>query len=397
MSTIVPKAPIWPGSGSLSEATSTPFEFYTDEPQYVSQSVQTAVWCAKRLGYPITDIELQGDQMYACFEEAVTEYSSLVNQYNIKENISSLQGAPTSSNFTHTMVSDLGKAIAVSETYGQEVGVGGNVDWKQGYITTKEDQQVYDLNELWAKDQEGGNAIEIKRIFHDSTPAMSRYFDPYVGTTGQGYQNLLDTFGWAGNSPAISFTMMPIYADLLKVQAIEMNDTIRKSAYSFELINNKLRLFPRPTSEMKVWFQYIVKADRWKSLTYTVSGSTGTTQGGKTSVQSDFSNIRYDNMAYTDINDVGKQWIRKYTLALCKELLGIVRSKYGTIPIPGGDVSMDGDTLRAEATAEKDALVSQLREMLEQTSGDEILQEEAAESDHTQEILKKVPMKIYIG
>ena len=148
---------------------------------------------------------------------------------------------------------------------------------------------------------------------------------------------------------------------------------------------------------MKVWFQYIVKADRWISLTYTVSGSTGKTQGGKTSVQSDFSNIRYDNMAYTDINDVGKQWIRKYTLALCKELLGIVRSKYGTIPIPGGDVSMDGDTLRAEATAEKDALVSQLREMLEQTSGDEILQEEAAESDHTQEILKKVPMKIYIG
>ena len=218
-----------------------------------------------------------------------------------------------------------------------------------------------------------------------------------MGTTGQGYQNLLDTFGWAGNSPAISFTMMPLYADLLKVQAIEMNDTIRKSAYSFELINNKLRLFPRPSSAMKVWFQYIVKADRWKTLTYTVSGSTGTTQGGKTSVQSDFSNIRYDNMAYTDINDVGKQWIRKYTLALAKELLGIIRSKYGSIPIPGGDVSMDGDTLRSEASAEKDTLVTQLREMLEQTSGDEILQEEAAESDHTQEILKKVPMKIYIG
>jgi len=398
MGTIVPKAPIWPGSGSYTEATDTPFQFYTTENAYVTHSVQTAVWCAKRLGYPITDIELQGDQMYACFEESVTEYGAIVNQYNIKENISSLQGAPTSSNFTHTVVSDLGRAIAVSETYGQEVGVGGNIDWKQGYISTKKDQQVYDLNELWAKEVEGGNAIEIKRVFHDSTPAMARYFDPYVGTTGQGYQNLLDTFGWAGNSPAISFTMMPLYADLLKVQAIEMNDSIRKSAYSFELINNKLRLFPRPTSDgMKVWFQYIVKADRWKSLTYTVSGSAGSAEGGKTSVQSDFSNIRYDNMAYTDINDVGKQWIRKYTLALAKELLGIIRSKYASIPIPGGDVSMDGDTLRSEATAEKDALVTQLREMLEQTSGDEILQEEAAEADHTQDILRKVPMKIYIG
>ena len=148
MSTIVPKAPIWPGSGSLSEALSTPFEFYTSENIYVTHSVQTAVWCAKRLGYPITDIELQGDQMYACFEEAVTEYGAIVNQYNIKENISSLQGAPTSSNFTHTVVSDLGRAIAVSETYGQEVGVGGNIDWKQGYITTEKDKQVYDLSEL---------------------------------------------------------------------------------------------------------------------------------------------------------------------------------------------------------------------------------------------------------
>ena len=127
------------------------------------------------------------------------------------------------------------------------------------------------------------------------------------------------------------------------------------------------------------------------------ASSSGDTTGGHSGVQSDFSNIRYDNMAYTDINDPGKQWIRTYTLALCKELLGIIRSKYGTIPIPGADVSLDGDTLRSEATAEKDALVTQLREMLEQTSGDEILQEEAAEADHTQEILKKVPMKIYIG
>ena len=305
---------IWPGSGSLSEALDTPFKFYVSDDTYVSHSVQTAEWSAKRLGYPIMDVELEGKQMYACFEEAVTEYSSIVNQYNIKENISRLQGAPTSSNFTHTVVSDLGRAIAVSENYGQEAGVGGSVDWKMGSLETTSSQQVYDLNE-WAYQNEDNEAIEIKRIFHEGTPAMARYFDPYAGT-GTGYQNMLDGFGWGGNSPAITFTMMPVNADLLRTQAIELNDQIRKSAFSFELINNKLRIFPIPSNNFKLYFQYIVKKDRWKTLSYVASGSGAHEEGGQTAVQSDFSSIRYDNMVYNNINDPGKQWIRKYTLAL---------------------------------------------------------------------------------
>ena len=382
----------WPGSGSFTEAEDTPFKFYTTDSEYVSHSVQTATWCAKRLGYPIMDVELEGKQMYACFEEAVTEYSSIVNQYNIKENIMKLQGAPTSSNFTHTVVSDLGRAITVSENYGQEAGVGGSVDWKMGSVTVNSGSQVYDLND-WASKNEENKAIEIKRVFHEGTPAIARYFDPYAGT-GTGYQNMLDGFGFGGDSPAITFTMMPINADILRTQAIELNDQIRKSSYSFELINNKLRLFPTPTTEYKVYFQYILKEDRWKTLT---SEATGSTEGGYSGVQSDFSNIRYDNMAYKEINDPGQQWIRKYTLALCKELLGIIRSKYGTIPIPGSETSMDGDTLRSEATSEKEALVSTLREMLEQSTSNEIMEEEAQEAEHTQDILRKVPLKIYIG
>ncbi len=385
--------PIWPGSGSYTDATDVPFGFYTSDVTYVTHSVQTAEWCAKRLGYPIMDVELQGTQMYACFEEAVTEYSSIVNQFNIRENILKLQGAPTSSNFTHTVVSDLGRAITISEAYGAEVGVGGSVDWKTGYIETSASQQTYDLDS-WAIVSESSSPIEIKRVFHEATPAVSRYFDPYAGT-GQGTDNVIDSFGWGEYSPGVQFTLMPVYADILKMQAIEFNDQIRKSAYSFELINNKLRVFPIPTSTFKMYFQYIRKDDRWKTLSNEVTDEY--TSGGQTAVQSDFSNIRYDNMSYKDINDPGKQWIRKYTLALCKELLGIIRSKYGTIPIPGAETTLDGDTLRSEATDEKNTLVEQLREMLDSSGGDEIMQEEAAEAEATQEILKKVPLSIYIG
>ena len=102
-------------------------------------------------------------------------------------------------------------------------------------------------------------------------------------------------------------------------------------------------------------------------------------------------------MVYSQINDVGKQWIRKYGLALSKELLGIVRSKYGTIPIPGSEVSLDGDTLRAEATAEKEQLIEQLRETLEQTSRKALMEASKDESEFEQEKLKKVPYPLYIG
>ena len=385
--------PIWPGSGSYTDATDTPFSFYISDATYVTHSVQTAEWVAKRLGYPIMDVELQGVQMYACFEEAVTEYSSIVNQYNIKENMLKVQGAPTSSNFTHTVVTDLGRAITISEAYGAEVGVGGSVDWKTGYVVTSGSQQVYDLDD-WAIVSESSSPIEIKRVFHEAPPAVTRYFDPYAGT-GAGTDNVIDSFGWGNYSPGVQFTMMPIYADILKVQAIEFNDQIRKSGYSFELINNKLRIFPIPTDEFKLFFQYIRKDDRWKTLTNEVTDTYE--DGGRTAVQSDFSNIRYDNMVYSYINDPGKQWIRKYTLALCKELLGIIRSKYGSIPIPGAETTMDGETLRSEATDEKTTLVEQLREMLDVSTGDELMQEEAAEAEATQEILKKVPLSIYIG
>ena len=144
-----------------------------------------------------------------------------------------------------------------------------------------------------------------------------------------------------------------------------------------------------------MYFQYIRKDDRWKTLSNEVTDEY--TDGGQTAVQSDFSNIRYDNMTYNQINHPGQQWIRKYTLALCKELLGIIRSKYSSVPIPGAEATLDGETLRSEASEEKTTLVEQLREMLDVSTGDELMQEEAAEAEATQEILKKVPLSIYIG
>tara|TARA_B110000196_G_scaffold76107_1_gene65326 strand:- start:76 stop:624 length:549 start_codon:yes stop_codon:yes gene_type:complete len=182
---------------------------------------------------------------------------------------------------------------------------------------------------------------------------------------------------------------MPLFEDLLRVQAIELNDSIRKSAYSFTLRNNKVRLFPDPESGSTLYFDYVKVSDRDNPLITEYSGSSD--------VVSDYSNVPYDNMEYQFINDVGKQWIRKYGLALTKELLGIIRSKYGTIPIPNADTTLDGDTLRSEAAAEKEGLVTQLREMLEQMSRKALLEADKDEAEYLQEKLSKVPYPIYIG
>ena len=379
--------PIWPGSGSAASG-STPFGLYDTDSEFQTEAPQFAKWCAQRLGYPIMAVELQDVQFYACFEESISEYSAQVNQFNIKDNLLSLQGQSTGSNFTHKRISrTMGETIKLSKQYGTEAGVGGDVDLKKGSIQVTSGSQEYDLNALYADVSESG-AIEIKRVYYEATPAMQRFFDPYA-TTGYGTINMVEGFGFGDYSPAVSFTLMPLFEDLLRVQAIELNDSIRKSAYSFTLTNNKLRVFPNPEEDRTIYFDYVVTGDRDDPLQTEYSGSAN--------VVSDFSNAQYDNMQYQHINDVGKQWIRKYGLALTKELLGIIRSKYGTIPIPNSDTTLDGDTLRSEAATEKEVLVTQLREMLEQTSRKALLEADKDESDFLQEKLQKIPYPIYIG
>jgi hypothetical protein len=382
--------PIWPGSSSFFPGD-TPFGIYDNDSKFQAAIENTAVWCARRLGHPLTDIELQDINFYTCFEEAVTEYGAQVNTYNIRDNMLNLYGSTTSSNLTGQKVSaNFGGLIELAEEYGTEAGSGGNVTYYTGSIAVSASQQVYDLTDTTAVTLESGSAstneIEIKRLYHDPTPAMVKYFDPFVGT-GLGSQQMLETFGWGNYSPGVSFMMMPMYADLLRVQAIEFNDQIRKSAYSFQLVNNRIRFFPIPNGAnfTKVYFDYILKSDRSNPL----KGTTGTV--------SDFSNVPYENVIYSNINDVGKQWIRKYALALAKEMLGYIRGKYSALPIPNAEITLNAADLISAAQTEKEGLITELKEILDTMSRQMQLERKSAEATSLQEQFMKIPLKIYIG
>ena len=381
------QARIWTGSATFTSGSSTPFGIYDGNSAFQSDAPKVASWCAKRLGYPIIDIELEGENFFAVFEESVSEYSSQVNQFNIRNNLGALEGQSTSTNFTNQSVqgSELMNVVAISEAYGNQANVGGRADIKTGSIDAKKGVQNYDLQSLWGDVSESGNRIDITKVFHEASPAIQRFFDPY-SVSGQGTLNLIDEFGFGSFSPAAQFILMPLYEDMLRIQQIEMSDEIRKSAHTFNIVNNKLQIFPIPEKNYKYHFEYqVVNEVKQKAAVINPN------------VVSDYSNIGYNFAEYSNINDVGKQWIRKYTLALAKEMLGAVREKYSTIPIPGSEVSLDGSALRAEAQTEKDNLIEQLRENLNEVSKKQRMENEAAMVDQQQAVMNKVPLAIFIG
>jgi len=386
--------PIWPGSSSFATLSAsfytgsstvrpTAFDYYDGDTVFKTEADKVADWCARGLGYPIMEVELQDINFFTAFEEAVTEFSTQVNMFNAKDYMLTLQGTSTSNQLSQRTVSpNMGRTIELAKNYGSEAGVGGNVDFKKGYINLIPGSQSYDLD-LWASANESGSAIEIKRVYHDFTPAIVRYFDPYVGT-GAGTQQLLDSFGWGSYSPAVSFMVMPLYADLLRMQAIELNDTIRKSNYSFELRNNKLSIYPIPTADYKLWFEYVVVSERNNPL-QTPTGSI-----------SDLSNVPYSRIEFNKIKDVGVQWIYKYTLATAKEMLGLVRGKYTSVPIPGAETTLNGTDLLAQGREDKTTLLTDLKELLQSMTRQGQMEQESAIATAMQTQLSKVPLYIYV-
>lgn len=383
----MPNAAIWPGSSSFFPGE-TPFGFYDNDIEFQTDADKVTTFCARRLGYPLTDIELQDVNFYTAFEEAITTYGNEVYAYQVAQNYLTLEGASTGSNLNYKLHKpNLGNAIRIAEQYGSEAGVGGDVTWYQGALNLTASVQTYNL-EAWAVENGiSSSDIEIRQIFYEPNPAIVRYFDPYAGT-GTDVQGLLDAFGFGNYTPGINFLLMPISFDLGKIQAIDFNDTIRKSNYSFELINNQLRIFPIPNKSEKLYFKYLKKSERNNPI---VEGDAGT------GVITDVSTVPYVNPTYKNINSIGRQWIFEYTLALCKEMLGYIRGKYTTVPIPNAEVTLNHGDLITAATAEKTALLERLRGYLDETSRTKLMEKKANETEFLQKELKSVPYTIYIG
>ena len=382
------KISIWPGSASF-DAALTPFSFYDSDTDFQTDAVNVADWCAKRLGYPLVDIELQAANFFTAFEEATNEYGAQLYNFQIINNFQTLEGNPTGSSFNNSLITpNMGGTINVSEQYGNETdGGGGDYELLQGSLQVKKgSSQRYDLLTSTSSSISGSEAVYIKRIYHYPPAAINRYFDPYAGT-GTGIQSLMQTFGFGNYSPGVNFMLMPLSFDIQKLQAIELNDTIRKSGYHFTIEDNRyLRLHPIPNRDYTMYFEYQLKSVANNPVKNTADN-----------LITDISNVPYTNPTYAFINEPGRQWIRRYALAVSKEMLGGVRGKYQSVPIPGETTTLDYARLLQEAKDEKDALIEELKMLLEETTRLKQLERKNQEAQQTQETYYKVPYHIYIG
>ena len=402
--------PIWPGSSSFTTG-STPFGFFDTDSMFQKHADSFAKYAAQHIGYPIMDIELLDINFYTAFEAAVMEYSNQVNQVNIVNNLMNTLGIQTGSGFMsgssftgQQIGNSFGYISKLSKAYGTEADSGGTAKWYKAKVDMIPGQQTYSIRTAVSKslgiNLTNTSSIEIKRVLHNPPPAIVRYFDPFVGT-GVGSQQLLDSFGFGGMSPSISFMMMPIHADLLRLQSIEFNDQIRKSHYTFEVHGDDIKFWPVPTSGTgsasstifygSVWFEFLFEED--KNNDALLFGNTALIKGAV----SDASNIPYTYQTYSSINDMGRAWIIKYGSALAKEMLGFVRGKYSSIPIPNSEITLNGSELISQGQTEKGELITQLREFLDKMTKEQMLTRQNTEATQMNEILAKVPLKIYVG
>lgn len=395
---------IWDGTTNFIAGESTPFGFYDDDLAFQGDAPKVARYCAEKLGWPVLDIELNERQFYTAFEEAVTAYGKEVIEAIAAETISSQVGGGASGEAVNATIfrPNLSNVIRASSQYGMEAGVGGPVDLKSAMIDLVANQQEYDIQSLV-----GDGAIEIRKIFYEAPPAILRYFDPYAGT-GTGIQSLMDAFDFGSYSPGVNFLLMPASYDILKVQAIEFNDQIRKSSYSFEVNNNKLRIFPVPRSGGKLKIQYYKVSDKNSNYyddsinieaSASSQGSVSGTGGGTstTGISTNMSNLNAQNLVYSEINAIGRQWIFKYTAATAKEMLAYVRGKYQTVPVPGSEVQMNAADLLADARDEKVFLVEDLKTTMQTASMTNQLELSATQTKYINDAMAGVPMHIYIG
>jgi hypothetical protein len=369
----------------------TPFATFDNDAAFQSDCDGMIKQVYKRLGGDVLQVELTNTEVYAAMEQAFFEYSAIVNTYQTKSTLLHLLGYTTGSmsgSENKLPRFDLAFAKRKSEGYSSEALVGGTRQLYSASITLNYGQQHYDLNYLLSASQviPPGQKAEIRQIFHFSPTAAYRFFD-----TTSAINYLHNQFQFESFTPETVFYMLPIWEDVLRAQQLELNQNVRRSNYSYNLVNNVLSVYPVPTAN---------SAGNNLFFTYYLNGGSGSNFDANdpfTNGVSNLSNIPYGNLTYTNINSIGRQWVKKLALAFSKETLGRTRSKMSTIPIPNGDLTLDGPALVQEALMEQENLRTELKAWLDELTYTKLAQQQVEEADALQRVLSKIPMGVFIG
>ena len=412
--TSVSKLPV---TGTAADvAAALPFGIYSANTDFLSGAAEQVAYTYKKLGGDVLDIELKAASVYSNYEEAVLEYSYLINTHQAKNVLSDILGATTGT-FDHDGSLKTGPAGTnlkyprfefayarrVSEAISTEAGsTGGTLTEYSASFNITNGVQDYDLqkiingasadsssdfyNLIKGDGSADFNKVQIRRLYYVSPRAMWRFFGYYGGVSVVGNMN---TYGQFADDS--TFEIIPTWQN--KMQATMYEDSIytRTSHYSYEIINNKLRLYPTPQGDVtptKMWFTFTIQKDPFEEYEDRRTGIQGV---------NNMNTAPFDNIPYENINAIGKQWIRRFALALSKETLGQIRGKFATLPIPGSDVTLNHSELLSQAKEEQEALRTELKEVLDQLTYSALMEDDAKIAESAGQINNTVPMKIYVG
>lgn len=343
-------------------------------------------YVSSMLGAPIINVELSGNSYAYAFNTAIEDYSNYINNWAIKSHIANALGLPSTQDFTNRWVSQsFNFEQSFAKAYSQQAGVGGEVPFNKAFFTLEAGRQNYIIT----------GDITINEVMWQETPAIMRFLiDPYADVHWTQTE-----FGWAymGNS---FLYITPVYYSIQAAQMAEIRSRVRRSEYSYKILPardddgnfaQEVVIYPPPSptsadAGKRVWYFYQDNSDlnRYASQ----SGGTYVNNPGT---------IRFDEIPYSSFNSNAQIWVKRYTLALCKEILGRIRGKFSELAIPDASVQMDSDALLSEAATEKEALVSWLMEQLEAMSVGELIRSDAENSEAIHKTLSYNPGGIIVG
>jgi hypothetical protein len=366
----------------------TPFGVYDNETGFQTDADNIHTFVKRKLGDDILSVELTKKQIFANFEEAVLEYSSILNQYQAKSQLVNYLGYSTGSALSGSENKlpreNLEYLSRFAEPYAMEAGIGGSYNFSSGSISLEIGRQEYDLY-TEVKDDSGSvifdntkGKLRVCEVYHYNPSAAYRFFDT---TSAINYLN--NEFSFESFTPETIFYVLPVYEDILRAGQLDVSNRVRRSNYSYKVAGTKIQIFPVPTTGTKKLWVKVRQYPDPNSPAYSDPTINGV---------SNMSNLPFGNIPYGQINSIGKQWIRQYSLALSMEMLGYIRGKFGSIPVPGSDVTLNSSDMISNGRSDKEKLISTLKEMLETMTYDKLIELQSTRAENIQKQLKFIPL-----
>jgi hypothetical protein len=384
----------------LSTINPTPFGFFDSDATFQTEADSMVLFVKRKLGDDVLSVELTKKEIWTCFEEACCEYARLIHEMKITSDLTNVLGMPTgSTDLTNRYAKrTIEYLLRMAEPYATEAYVGGSYDATLGYVDIVSGQQDYSI---YKDIKDNGTGLGI----YDSMPSGSKgklkiveifHFEPLAAQqfllNASNVTNFLATnFNYESYVNSTVFYVLPVFEDILRRGMLETAFRVRRSNYSYDVIGSNIRIFPTPVTDLQTGRLYIKVMKPQNPLNPTsyrddsIYGISGP------------NNMPFGNIPFSTVNQPGRQWIRQYTLALCKELLGLIRSKFSSIPIPNADLTLNGSDLISQGREDKDKLTTQMKEFLANLTNQKLLENDALAAENLNKQLRYIPMPLGKG